>query len=103
MQLSKIKFESVLVSGGCTKLMQAPNVACNKPFKAFVRNQYYEWLANGICEYIAAGNRKLAPRQEVFEWIHGNLNSLQNLTNFLTAKIAVNKSIFDGNYDSKIY
>ena len=68
MQLSKIKFESVLM------------------FKALASNQYDEWLTNEIHEYAAAGNRKLAPRRKVVEWImnyglwiiHGNLNSLQN-------------------------
>ena len=64
-QLHDIKVESVLVIGGCTKYIQASDVSWNKPFKAYVTQQYDDWLANRIHEYTAQGNMKPAPRRKI--------------------------------------
>ena len=34
------KIESLIIPGGCTKYLQAPNVSWNKPFKAKVAEEY---------------------------------------------------------------
>ena len=49
-QLHDTTVEFVLVPGGYTKYIQAPDVSQNKPFKAHVTEQYDDWLANGIHE-----------------------------------------------------
>ena len=36
--------DTVLVPGGCTKCIQAPDVSWNKPFKAYCTEKYDEWL-----------------------------------------------------------
>ena len=54
--LSRIKVDQVIISGGCTKYVQAPDVSWNKPFKALVAEQYDEWMASGVQEYTEAGN-----------------------------------------------
>ena len=66
-QLHDITVELVLVPGGGTKYIQAPDVSWNKPFKAHVTEKYDDWLANGIYEYTAGGNMKPAPRRKVPE------------------------------------
>ena len=49
-KLHDITVEFVLVPGGYTKYVQAPDVSRNKPIKAHVTEQYDDWLANGIHE-----------------------------------------------------
>ena len=67
--LKKMKVESALIPGGCTKYIQAPDVYWNKPFKGFISDMYDEWLANGVHQYTVGGNMKQAPRRTVVEWI----------------------------------
>ena len=69
--------------GQCTKYIQAPDVSWNKPFKARVTEQYDDWLANGIHEYIVGGNMEPASRRKVIEWI---LNSWKSMPVELIAK-----------------
>ena len=83
-QLDYITVESVLVPGGCTKYIQAPDVSWNKPLKAHVTEQFDEWLTNRIHEYTAGGKMKPAPRRRVVEWI---LNSWKSMPVELNAKL----------------
>ena len=43
------------------------NVSWNKPFKAHVTEQYDDWLANGIHQYIPGRNMKPAPTLKVVD------------------------------------
>ena len=53
--------EQVIVAGGCTNYIQAPDLLWNKPFKAKIVEYYDEWIENVIHEYTAAGNLKHVP------------------------------------------
>ena len=52
----------VIVPGGCTKYIQAPDVCWNKPFKEFIGTKYDHWMAEGVHQYTEAGNMKPPPR-----------------------------------------
>ena len=67
--LTKSKIESMIVPGGCTKYIQAPDVMWNKPFKGKIQEFYDDWLANGKHEYRDAGNIKPVPRRLIVEWV----------------------------------
>ena len=68
--LKSKKIDPVIVPGGCTKYMQAPDVSWNKPFKASCTEKYDEWLGTiGIHEETAAGNLKSPPRRAILQWI----------------------------------
>ena len=67
--LKKTNTDSVIVPGGCTKYIQAPDVSWNKPFKSIITERYDEWMSNGIHEYTNAGNLKAPPRRQIVEWI----------------------------------
>ena len=67
--LNKVKTDSVIVPGGCTKYIQAPDVSWNKLFKAFITEQYDEWISKDLHEYTKAGNLKAPPRRQIVEWI----------------------------------
>ena len=61
--------DMVVVPGGCTKHIQAPDVCWNAPFKELVTERYDEWMAEGSQEYTAQGNLKAPPRRKIMEWI----------------------------------
>jgi hypothetical protein len=45
-RVRKLKTDMAVVPGGCTSLVQAPDVSWNKPFKAHYQELYEEWLAD---------------------------------------------------------
>ena len=57
--MDKSKFESVIVPGGCTKYIQAPDFVWNKAFRGKAEEVYGSWLANVKKEF--TGNRKHIP------------------------------------------
>ena len=64
------KIESLIIPGGCTKYLQAPDVSWNKPFKAKVAEEYDEWLSTvGINRVTDAGNLKSPKRRTIVQWI----------------------------------
>ena len=62
-RLKKINTESVIVPGGCTKHIQAPDVVWNKLFKQKIAELYDEWLSNGVYEFTESGNMRPLPRR----------------------------------------
>ena len=67
--LKQRKIESLLIPGGCTKNVQAPDVSWNKPFKAKVSEKYDEWLfTDGIKNLTDAVNLK-SPSCVIVKWI----------------------------------
>ena len=65
--ISKCNVDQVIVPGGCTKYIQAPDVCLNRPFKAFVTEKYVEVMASGLPQYTEAGNLKPPSRRTIVE------------------------------------
>ena len=65
--ISKLNIDQVIVPGGCTKYVQAPDVCWNKPFKAVVTEQYDEWMASGLQQYTEAGNLRPPSRKNIVQ------------------------------------
>ena len=83
--LKSKKIDVVLVPGGCTKCVQAPDVFCNKPFKAKCSEKYDEWLASeGILREAECGNLKPPPRKVIVQWI---LKSCAKLSSDMIRKL----------------
>ena len=66
--LKQMKTNDALISGGCTKYVQAPDLVWNKSFKGHLIESY-EWLASRAHQYTEAGNMKPASWHLVVEWI----------------------------------
>ena len=62
-KLVNAKAESVIVPGGCTKYIQAPDLVWNKLFKARIHKFYDDWLASEKHQFTPAGNMKPVPRR----------------------------------------
>ena len=43
--LEEVNADGVIILGGCTKYIQAPDVCRNKPFKARITELYDQWLS----------------------------------------------------------
>ena len=62
--LHKKNVHTMVIPGGCTSLIQAPDVSWNAPLKAAMRDEYDNWWLNADKEYTRFNNIK-APRKEV--------------------------------------
>ena len=60
-KLVNAKAESVIVPGGCTKYIQAPDLVWNKLFKARIHKFYDDRLASEKHQFTPAGNMKPVP------------------------------------------
>ena len=68
--LNAKKIDTVLMPGGCTKYIQAPDVSWNKLFKAISTEKYdKQHEAVGIHQEADAGNLKPVPRSTIVNWI----------------------------------
>ena len=55
--------DSVIIPGGCTKYIQAPNVYWNKPFRETMAELYDRRLNEGVHQFTEGGNMKPASRK----------------------------------------
>ena len=68
--LNAKKIDTVLMPGGCTKYIQAPDVSWNKPFKAISIEKYdKQHEAVGIHQEADAWNLKPVPHSTIVNWI----------------------------------
>ena len=65
--LRDCKVDSLVIPGGCTKYVQAPDVSWKKSFKIMMTELYDNWLSQGIQEYTTSGNLKAPPRKLIIE------------------------------------
>lgn len=63
------KIDVAVIPGGCTGLIQAPDVSWNRPFKTSMRNQYDEWLRSGEKTYTAAGNVRAVSKSQLCDMV----------------------------------
>lgn len=61
--LNRAKVDSVIIAGGYTKFIQAPDVSWNRPMKEYLREMYDSWLAESEHQMTAHGNMKGPSRQ----------------------------------------
>ena len=62
--LKKMNVDSVIIPGGCTKYIQAPDVCWNKPFKARMTELYDQWLSEGVHQFTEGGNMKVPSKEK---------------------------------------
>ncbi len=98
-ELRTSKIDPLIIPGGCTKYIQAPDVVWNKPFKANVTEKYDEWMAGEAHSFTAAGNMRAPPRREVLEaWDGLDKTMIINSFNSCALTVAV-----DGSEDGQIH
>ncbi|XP_028966813.1 uncharacterized protein LOC108864008 [Galendromus occidentalis] len=102
-ELRNLRVDSVVVLGGCTKFVQAPDVNWNKPFKQRIEEQYEDWLLHGEKSYTPKGNMRAPPMDVQLKCI---VDSWSRLTPEIIAKFFMACGIsnaIDGTEDHLIH
>ena len=68
-EASKLRTDMAIIPGGCTGIIQAPDVSWNKPFKAYYRELYEAWLRSDQVEYTKAGNMRAPAKHLIAGWV----------------------------------
>ena len=100
--LIKSKIETVIVLGGYTKYIQAPDVVWNKPFKGRIEEFFDNWLTNRKHKYTDGGNMKAVPRKLVVQWVIKSWQDISNETLAKSMKLCGLALAFDGTKDDLI-
>ena len=82
--LNDMKTKTAVIPGGLTSVVQPLDVCLNKPFKDYVRTNWYDWMMNGNKTYTKGGNMPAAPldvlcRFVINAWNKVNLNTVVKL------------------------
>ena len=77
-KVKESNLDMILVLGGCTKYIQAPDDCWNAPFKGLVAQGYEAWMADGSQEITAQGNMKAPSRPVIAKWILETWNSFRS-------------------------
>ena len=101
--IARSKVDPIIVPGGCTKYLQAPNVVWNKPFKAKVTAKYDAWMAEGVHSFTAAGNMRAPACRDIVQWIIEAWDSLDRellINSFRSCALTV---AVDGSEEEQIH
>ncbi len=90
-----------VVPGGCTGLIQAPDVSWNKPFKEKMRQLYEEWL-HSTEEETAAGNLRPPSLEQQCQWILEAWSTVSSETIQHSFHICALNLPVDGSLDGRI-
>ena len=101
-KLNMSKTELLIVPGGFTKYIQAPDLVWNKAFKAKIQEFYHDWLANRVHEYTTAGNMKPVPLRKIVQWVLQAWGSLSKEMIINSMKSYALGLAVDGSKDDKI-
>ena len=101
-KLVNAKVESVIVRGGCTRHIQAPDLVWKKPFKARIEELCNDWLANAKHQFTPAGNMKPLPRRLIVEWVLKSCEELSSETVSSSMKSCALGLAIDGSEDNLI-
>ena len=103
--LNRAKVDSVIIPGGCTKFIQAPDVSWkswNKPMKEYLREIYDNWLAESEHQMTAHGNMKGPSRQQMIEWVSEAWKKLPAEVIEKSFKVCALSSNLDGSEDDQV-
>ncbi len=67
-KITKLGVEVILVSGGCTGLVQPLDVGYNHPFKVRIRKKWQEWMMELVKD---SGTISVLDMEDISAWIAG--------------------------------
>ena len=100
--LNRAKVDTVIIPGGCTKFIQAPDVSWNKPMKEYLREIYDNWLVENEHQMTAHGNMKGPSPQQMIEWVLEAWKKLPAEVMKKSFKVCTLLSNLDGSEDDQI-
>ena len=100
--LNQGRVDPVIIPGGCTKFIHAPDVSWNKPIKEKLREIYDEWLARDDHQLTAQGNMRPPSRKHMVEWVLEAWRSLPSEIIVKSFKVCALSSSLDGSEDGQL-
>ena len=103
--LRKMQMDVAMIPGGCTSVLQAPDISWNKPFKAAFASLYEEWVETTGCRdsnRTEAGNSRPPSKSLLCQWVVKAWNTIGKdliLKSFLVSGLT---SDLHGNDDGKL-
>lgn len=58
-----------IIPGGLTSKLQPLDIAVNRPFKVFIREEWAKWMIRGTHTFTATGRQRRAGYDEICKWI----------------------------------
>ena len=101
--LKEMNVDSVILPGGSTKYIQAPDMYWNKPFKARMTELYDQWLSEGVHQFAEGGNMKPPSRERIIEWVLDAWSQLSKESIIKSFKCCGLNLANDGTEDDFIY
>jgi transposase-like protein len=92
----------VIVPGGCTPLLQAPDISWNKPFKECYRELWNDWMVSGDKTYTQAGNMRAPSKETCVNWVKQAWASVTRETILKSFKSAGITTAINGSEDGLI-
>ena len=74
--LKRKKVDPIVIPGGCTGLVQAPDISWNKPFKSKMTELYNDWLCSDKITYTKSGNPRAPSKSDLCDMVVSAWNSL---------------------------
>ena len=103
-EMTKLRLDTAIVPGGCTKFIQPADVVWNSCFKAHLRTHYDFWLADSTShEFTRGGNLKASSRSLLCEWVKVAWAAVPDsmvVNSFLSCAITTQ---LDGSDDNQIH
>ena len=103
-ELRRLKVDTAVVPGGCTKFIQAADVAWNACFKAHLHSYYDLWLSEpSVHEYTRGGNLKAPSRSLLCQWVKLAWDAVPVETVKKSYTSCAITTLLDGKEDDKIH
>jgi hypothetical protein len=96
-------FHLAIIPAGLTSVCQPLDVSINKPFKDYMRKEWYEWMSQGGAGETAAGNLKRARISNVCGWVKRSWDAVSNQIIFNSFKKCAISNMLDGSEDDMVY
>lgn len=103
-ETKRLRIDTSIVPGGCTKFIQAADVVWNASFKSHMHKLYDDWIADpSKHEFTKGGNMKAPARTLLCEWVKESWAAVStDMVKNSFISCAINTPI-DGTDDSKIH
>ena len=101
-QARNLSTDMAIIPGGCTGIIQAPDVSWNKPFKAYYRELYEAWLRSDQVEFTKAGNMRAPSKHLMAGWVREAWSKVPKEVIIKSFRVCGVTNALDGSEDGEI-